>query len=57
MFEFASNGSLGAAFNAKNGSRPRVMWPAADATREAVNAQLVRYVDEVTERLNKELAL
>lgn len=57
VFEFAASGNLGAAFNSKNGAPARVMWPAADSAQNAVSAEMARYVEEVSDMINKELSL
>lgn len=55
VFEFAANGPLGQAFGTKNGPTPRVMWPAADATKNIVEAQMARLVEDTTNDINKRL--
>lgn len=57
VFEFAKNGSLGAAFNSKNGAPGRVMWPAATQNTEQVTAELETYVNKVSEELNRMLEI
>lgn len=55
VFEFASSGNLGTAFNTKNGSPARVMWPAADSAQNAVSEEMARYVEEVSDQINRSL--
>lgn len=53
VFEFARNGALGQAFNVKNGYPARVMWKAADQNLDAVQRNMVKYIDEVSETITK----
>lgn len=55
VFEFASSGNLGAAFNSKNGSPARVMWPAADSAENKVSEEMARYVEEVSDQIQRNL--
>lgn len=55
VFEFARNGSLGAAFTSKNGYPARVMWPSADRNAEQVKQAMAVLVDDVTETVNRRL--
>jgi hypothetical protein len=55
VFEFAASGNLGSAFNAKNGAPARVMWPAADSAQNAVSEEMARYVEEVSDQINRSL--
>jgi hypothetical protein len=55
VFEFARNGNLGAAFNSKNGTPARVMWPAAVASENKVAEEMTRYVEEVSDQITRNL--
>jgi hypothetical protein len=57
VFEFARNGNLGAAFNAKNGAPARVMWPVVSSQENAIAAEMARLIDDVSRMINEELHL
>lgn len=57
VFEFARNGSLGEAFNRKNGAPARVMWPSVETSESAVAEEMARLVEAVSDQINKELSL
>lgn len=57
VFEFARNGNLGAAFNAKNGAPARVMWPVFASQENAIAAEMARLIDDVSRMINEQLRL
>jgi hypothetical protein len=57
IYEFAGNGNrLGRAFSSKGRQPARVMWPAADANLALVQDNLVEYLKEVEDTINRELS-
>lgn len=52
VFEFAASGRLGQAFGQKNGPTPRVMWPAADSTKNMIESRMAKLVDDVANDIN-----
>lgn len=56
VFEFASSGNLGAAFQKKNGGTPRVMWPAADRNLHAITANMAALVAQAEEDISRKVA-
>lgn len=55
VFEFARNGSLGAAFTRKNGPPARVLWPSVESTEDGIAQEMADLVKQISEEINRRL--
>lgn len=55
IFEFAQSGGLGAAFSAKNGGTPRVVWPAAESQLPNVSSEMEKLVESASRTIQERL--
>jgi hypothetical protein len=58
IVEFAADSRLGASLSSLAwGSPARVMWPAADANIDQVQAEMVKAIEQVAETINRRIAV
>jgi hypothetical protein len=55
IFEFARAGNLGAAFNSKNGTPARVLWPSVETSEAGITQEMANLVKDISEQINKGL--